>query len=617
MRWPLLVRIVLFLLPLSWATQTCCADGPPASEVKAKTGMIVWDTGKPSADALPASALIGNNDWAIVPSGKTAGSFKGDAVLSNGRIVIALCKRDGAVEVHAVKPNGAVSRLKLRFQTAAGESAVRVERMVLIDNNKGGACLEATFTTAKGTEIAGRFRINRGDMAVQTEPGTGASKLRVEAPSRFVVLPDFFADDIVFDAAKLPLKEVELSSENFLLHMLGKGESIAMCVFENRKQDVKVSLASEGSERIVTGSEIAFEDKKIWVSLMEAPGIWHTHKLQLDDAGKIIPLDWTMPFPAQWRIDFPKANDLSDSWEMLLQEKAKGDFIKPSWMGAGGSKIPLNRKHWNTVLGSFPYPCWTEADGKGYLQPLKEKVLKFQGTAIIYPINRMTQTPLEVATVVDVMRNTMGVGPCQHILDLEGQKSEFKGMTTCDARGELRSIYTKNQQKEKLKQTSKILDDSLTFVKHIRSRITRYVEFGHKMRDYLAEQKKVHPELLDFIVEMEALNAEIDQRVAKRQEKIKTPEYVAKLNKDFRKDVLGYEGADALKRCTLYTQALVEVGDNQDELSGECRYVIKQLRQRAGILMALNPKVAPIAMEIRTRTQETLRNPAHHEGERH
>ena len=40
-------------------------------------------------------------------------------------------------------------------------------------------------------------------------------------------------------------------------------------------------------------------------------------------------------------------------------------------------------------------------------------------------------------------------------------------------------------------------------------------------------------------------------------------------------------------------------------------------RKRAGIRMALEPKVAPIAAGIRAKTQEALRNPAGHEGARH
>ncbi|HEV3445584.1 MAG TPA: hypothetical protein VG099_13130, partial [Gemmataceae bacterium] len=82
-------------------------------------------------------------------------------------------------------------------------------------------------------------------------------------------------------------------------------------------------------------------------------------------------------------------------------------------------------------------------------------------------------------------------------------------------------------------------------------------------------------------------------------------------------DVLADYSPEALAKCRKYTEALVVIGDNQDELSGECRWVVKSLRQRAGIRMALDPRIASIATDIRARTQEALRNPANHESARH
>jgi hypothetical protein len=609
--------MVPLLLLLPGATATGGAAAEQTSETQPRTGITVWDTGQPSVAGLPPAALAGKNNWTAIAPEKTADSFRGDAVLSNGRIVAVLRKQDSAVEVHAVKPDGVVSRLRLRLQTAAGEPAARLERLALVENGRGSACLEASFKTATGAAVAGKFRVKRGDISVQTEPGTGAGKLRVECPGRFVVLPDFFADDITLDATRLPLTAVELPSENFVLHLTGQGDALALCVFENRQQDVKVTLGGEGGQRHVTGSEIGFEGKKVWVALLEAPQIWHTRDLKSADTGKVLQLDWKMPFPAQWRVDFTRPNDLTDSWEMLLQEQKGGAYLKPSWLGSGEQRIEPNRSRWNTVLGRYPYPCWSDPDGQGYLQPLQSKVLQFQGPALVYPINRVQQTPLDAYTVVDVMRNTLGVGPCQHLLDLEGQKAEYKGRATCAVRDALAPIYAKNEQKQKRTEIDDALEDGLTFVKHIRSRIARYVEFGQNLRGYLAQQKKVHPELSDFIAEMEKLTGQIDSRVATRAAKIKTPEHVAQLNEEFRKHVRDYDGPDAVQRCKDYTQALVEIGDNQDELSGECRWVVKALRQRAGILMALDPRVAPIAAEIRARTQEALRNPASHEGARH
>jgi len=181
----------------------------------------------------------------------------------------------------------------------------------------------------------------------------------------------------------------------------------------------------------------------------------------------------------------------------------------------------------------------------------------------------------------------------------------------------LTGIYKAGQQKAKRAEVEKVLQDDLLFVKHIRGRITRYVDFGRKIREYLAEQKKAHPELAAPIDELDKIAAEVDSRFAARKEKMKTPDHVAKMNDDFRRDVMDYEGPDALDRCKKYATALVEVGDNQDELSGECRWVIKAIRQKAGLLMAADARMAPIAAELRAKCAETLKGPAGHEGNRH
>ena len=56
------------------------------------------------------------------------------------------------------------------------------------------------------------------------------------------------------------------------------------------------------------------------------------------------------------------------------------------------------------------------------------------------------------------------------------------------------------------------------------------------------------------------------------------------------------------------------VGGRQDDLVVRCRMEVKILRQHAAMEMARNPKAAPIAREIRTRTQKILRGKYGHEG---
>src|SRR5262249_8698128 len=377
------------------------------------------------------------------------------------------------------------------------------------------------------------------------------------------------------------------------------------------------ALAGQGDERKIAGSEVEFEGKRIWVAVLNAPHIWHHFDLKIDDAGSIIPLRWTMPFPAQWRIDFTRKDSLTDSWEMLLQEKKNGKYIKPSWLGGSEDTLERNRWRWNTFLDEFSYPCWSDHERKGYVQPLIKDAFQFQGPAVVYAVNRVKQTPLDAYTVVDVMRNTLGVGPCEHILDVEGQKTVYQGQPTCGVQGLLEEIYQAKQQKKKRAEVEKYLNDGLAFVTHIRQRITRYIEFGEKMRKYLAAQRKAHPELSDRINELDKILERIDTNIAPQTNKIQKPAFVAELNADFRKNILDYDGPDALERCQKYGKVLTDIGGSQDELVGECRWIVRTLRQRAGIMVSVDPKVAPIANEIRTRTQEVLRNPSDYEWSRH
>src|SRR5208283_3777302 len=141
------------------------------------------------------------------------------------------------------------------------------------------------------------------------------------------------------------LDQVELPSENFLLHFAGKQDAIVMAVFENRAQDVRVMLAGKGDERAITGSEIAFgkKDSKVWVAVLEGPGTWHALDVQAADANRVLPLDWKMPFPAQWRVDFTRRDGLTDSWDMLLPDSSGDGFIKPSWLAQDGHISPASR----------------------------------------------------------------------------------------------------------------------------------------------------------------------------------------------------------------------------------------------------------------------------------
>jgi hypothetical protein len=392
--------------------------------------------------------------------------------------------------------------------------------------------------------------------------------------------------------------------------------------------------------------------------------MWHTLDVTTADVKKIMPLEWKMPFTAQWRVDFTRQDGLTDSWDMLLADEKGTGYIKPSWLaqdgkisaatrtatgevdrdaykpgGPASDRLGPDRHRWTTVLGQVQYPCWSDRERRGYIQPLDNKRLKFDGAVLIYPLTRLAETPVDAYTPVDIVRNTLGVGPCQHLLDVEGQKQEHVGRATCHVRTLLGEVYTSGQQKAKQKEIENYLGDALDFVSHIRNRILAYVAFGHDLRKYLDEQRGAHPEFKAALDGLDALTRQIDERVdarfqamlgntslkeamakvSERKEEPTPPTLAAELNREFiAKGLLGYDGKDWKERIKKeYTDPLTQIGGQQDEMVGECRWVVKALRQKAGMLPATDPRMAPIAAEIRVRTQKMLRGGAAYEGARH
>lgn len=600
-----------------------------------RTGFSVWDTATPLEGAPQAPA-----SWKKMAPGQR--EFEGDLVVTNGRITAVARKKGAGLEVYA----GTNLRAKLGLSSP-------LERIALVENTRASAVVEIAW---KGG--AARFRLKRGDAFVECERAAGDLPLRIECPSRFVVLPDFFADDILVDARRLPVDAADLPSENFVLHFAGRGEAIGMCVFEDRDQEVRVTLAGQGEARAITGTEIRFgKDRKIWFAVLERPGIWHSIDVGPGDAKKIVPLDWTMPFVAQWRVDFTRKDGLTDSWDMLLQEKGAADYVKPSFIGVEGEisrpsttasgavdddayqpggpasdRVGPKREKWTTVLGRYLYPCWSDGEGKGFIQPLQHKKLAFEGPVLIYPLHRLIKTPPDGITAVDVVRQTLGVGPCQYVLDVEGQKQEHVGRATCHVRRLLNEIFAAGEQKAKRKEIETYVGDAFDFVTHIRGRVLAYAAFAREMRKFIAAQAELSA---GTRAEMGALLGEIEERVAARHESMRkrnailqeiagrlpeftTPALVKELNRSFLEKLAGYHGPDWKDRLKKeYTDPLTIIGGEQDEMVGECRWVVKALRQKAGLLMATDPKAARAAAEIRARTQKMLRGATAYEGARH
>jgi hypothetical protein len=512
--------------------------------------------------------------------------------------------------------------LRAALTPLADELAGRLQGVALVENSGDQSALDASFRTPDGQDAVIRFELQAGQAFVKTTVRQGATHLRIEAPCRFAVLPDFFSDDIVVDAESLPGDKAALPSENLLLHMIGGGDAIVLATWNRRDKEVQVDLSTQDRTRTIRASEVSYgSDGAVFVSVLEGQGIWHRHDVKEADAGRPVRLDWRAPFLAQWRVDWRRRDGLTDSWQMYV-EKPDGSYVRLDWFGRPEEDgtpewFKSGRQRWIPELGAFQYPCWIDKNAQGWLQPLANVAEAYRGPALVYPLLRVTATPLAALTIVDLMKATLGVGPCEYVLDVEGQRGKMLGVPTCVTREKLMAIYAKKEQKKRRAEVEQALVDVLRFVRHIRTRIETYGVFGRRMLAYLGEEEKARPELAGFVRDMKAIAGRIDAAIAEHKVGLHSPEYASRLVEQFRATLLGYEGDDAVFRCGQITAGLTEVGYNQDQLVGECREAVKILRERAALAMATDPRNAPVAEEIRRLTQAMLRNPTSFEAPRH
>jgi len=568
----------------------------------------------------------------------TTHRFRGSAVLVNDKLRAVLPQGGLTVKVYSETEG---MELCARLQpVCSGRTDLKRTSLTIRENTRTAVSLEVGFLSPQNEPRQITYELNAGQPFIKTTASAGVEKLRVQAPCRFAVLPDFFADDIVVDASTIPVPQAELPSENFLLHMLHGGEAIVMTVSESRDNDVVVSLSATEPREIVC-SDISYGKKPhVWIAVLAGPGIWHEQAVAAADAGKVLVLDWRMPYPALWRVDWGTSNKLTDSWEMLLQHP-DGRYLMQNWFGqdpAAGQRFGAefgardwnkpNRQRWNPVLGSFPYPCWVDTDGSGHLQPIllqRDKKAAgqplFLGPTLVYPLDRVQMppftTPLEKLTVVDLVRMTLGVGPCQYILDLEGQKRNSRGVATCYARDVINAIYKEGTQLQNGPVIVEHLDLCVAFIRNVRERIDQYVQWGRDMRVYLEEQRRLHPGQAEFLDESLLVVQRLDQLFEERREKVHSPEFAQQQAEGFRTNLLQLTGPDAYDKCAAQMSIFTSIGGTQDDLVAACRTVVKTLRQRAGIALAVNPELKDIATEIRNRTQAMLRNPTAYEAPQH
>lgn len=612
------------------------AQGPDPELASATSDVLLFDTGAALAGELPSAALAEKAGWVKVEEDAAPGQFKGDVVFLNGRIALVLRKSAAGAEVYSNSAKGWQRRVLLA--PAKAEKATRLRAVKVLANGPDATSVEGLFESQSGESLGLRCGLTRGQIFVETKPGEGANRIRIEAPSRFGVIPDFFADDIVIDAARLPLDRAEIPTENMFLQTLGRTEALVLAVWDKEQRDVTVTLSGRDNNRLLTAVEVpCAKDGKVCVAVMDYPGaccasvvagladpevpIWAQALLDVRALG------WTMPYPAQWRVDFaPQKGGMARSSEMVAPYPVKGAgsvlksprdvewrFIKPKyrWLSDGEQAADRARrfeaaqafrKTGGEELPASVGTCWVDEKGQGFIRPKNEEY-----AVVAYPLDRGRGTPLTAFTVTDLVRATLGVGPCEYILDVKGQRLATPGVYTCAGTALLKKITENYDEAKHRAEIDKVFNDMLIFVRHYRGRVEEYIAFRKEMLEYLQQQKVAHPELATFLADMERITSGLPSRIEKD-----VPDRVGKLADEFRA-TLASQDETAQKVRERINADIRGAGGWQDGIVNGCHKTLNMLRYLAGIEATCNPKAVGVAQEIRLRARKILRNPVAHE----
>jgi hypothetical protein len=248
---------------------------------------------------------------------------------------------------------------------------------------------------------------------------------------------------------------------------------------------------------------------------------------------------------------------------------------------------------------------------------------------IIYPLGRVTATPVNVYTPIDLMRETLGQGPCEYVLDLAGIKPRGPGgdrpilaYATCGLWNQhIKPIVTKELKKKPDGSYEPLSPET-------KARLIQAMEemwyFVHAVHDRLREYKTWGASLAT-LCEQEAARSGKVKAVADRIQAD-----VQRLNKDVGAHKFDGPGSEAFWKDRIpvliaqvkddnYAEAktigdITTLGNNQDERVSRCRQYVKALRQDVLIEDTSDADVRKFVGEVRARCQQMLRNMHPKEG---
>jgi len=628
-----LIHIILTAVIVVCSTGLCSAQLPTVYQAD---DIIILDTKINSKRPYTPADIQYKRGWRPVEKLQVTG----DLYIENSRLILILRKYSTGPEAYyKIGPQSAPA-FNLRPVPVDDDTLNNSQSYQILSFDPIQLHLETTIETESEKSITLEYSIRPFRADVEIRPDKDVHQLVLQSVSRYIIIPDLFADDLLIDPLNAPSKQIYLPEDNHMLvQLIDDGQAVIVCnwLSDDDNNEIELNLSKNVRQRLNCQTIINLDNKdKLWVSVLARPGIWyHLHSSQLNIYEQV-PLGWIVPFQASWRADYQRADrrarGLTDSfWNVIMLGdgtfmSAPGlmemQIIDGQYVIQGPQEIKrLVRRSvvnefvgngWWPFLGWFNQPFYMDGNRAFMKLPKYDQLTtaRYVGPIVIYPLmNEIIDDPTS-QTVEDVLRDTLGVNYL-NILDLaelNRRPDQDYYPPTCFTTEYCERIFNAYQEIARRNHIVSMLEQMKIFVANTRDRLDTYVEWEKDMQLLYQQYRDTDPNIVPVIHTLDDITSRLSKRFDRELPKMKTPQRAADLA-DHVIDLINDRTMAKIARCHQTCEGIRDIGDTQDELLGELRDIVKIARQRAGVLhtQQKNPRTREFLRLVRARTQEILR----------
>jgi hypothetical protein len=216
-------------------------------------------------------------------------------------------------------------------------------------------------------------------------------------------------------------------------------------------------------------------------------------------------------------------------------------------------------------------------------------------------MDRSPSTPLPVFCPIDIMRNVLGVGPCQYILATEGLGAG-EPPTPDNVTRWVEKQFERKRDRRAAGEIKERLDEMTRHIKNMQARIEQYADFATKVRQ-LCVVEEHNRDISEVARRLRSIMDDAGSDTAARGEATKAPlsaqEWAGAMSA-----LIGKE--NALDECKRLGAEIQAIGAAQDKTLSKWRMAVRRLKQECR-MVAAPPPAADFARKIQDRAEQMLR----------